>query len=114
MNTNKPIALELADRTPSLRGGDWSDKAAAELRRLHEINFNLCRKCNTLTILSSRDEDKITALEAINQELLAALKVAALAIHEYRNLGAPWAYWDDVQYQAYTAINKAEKKEHHG
>jgi hypothetical protein len=56
-------------------------KAAAELRRQHEVN----------------------------QELLAALKVAALAIHEYRTQGAPHAYWDDVEYQAAEAIAKGEQ-----
>jgi hypothetical protein len=73
----QPEALRLAEVAPYLEGGErgqWIMSAAAELRRLHEINFNLCRKCNTLTILSAKDEDKITALEAINQELLAALK----------------------------------------
>ena len=28
-------ALRLAEMTPSLRGGDWGDRAATELRRLH-------------------------------------------------------------------------------
>jgi len=35
MSTQQPEALRLAETTPSLRGGDWGDKAAAELRRLH-------------------------------------------------------------------------------
>lgn len=35
MSTQQPEALRLADTTPSLRGGDWGDKASAELRRLH-------------------------------------------------------------------------------
>ena len=54
--------------------------ASAELRRLHEVN----------------------------QDLLAALKVTALAIHEYRTQGSPHAYWDDVEEQARAAIAKAE------
>lgn len=33
--SKQPEALRLAGTTPSLRGGDWGDKAAAELRRLH-------------------------------------------------------------------------------
>ena len=77
MVNEQPEALRLAD---ALLMGDAMipsidlPEAAAELRRLHEINSALCRKANTLTILSARDEDKITALEAINQELLEALK----------------------------------------
>lgn len=35
MTTKQPEALRLAETTPSLRGGDWGDMAAAELRRLH-------------------------------------------------------------------------------
>ena len=79
MVNEQPEALRLAD---ALLMGDAMipsidlPEAAAELRRLHEINSELCRKANTLTILSARDEDKITALEAINQELLEALKMA--------------------------------------
>lgn len=84
MTTQQPEALRLADKmnSYSLRSGyAWHcHKAAAELRRLHESNT----------------------------ELLAALRVAALAIHEYRTQGAPHAYWDDVEYQAAEAIAKAE------
>jgi hypothetical protein len=75
--TTQPEALRLTQVAPYLEGGErgqWIMSAADELRRLHEINSALCRKANTLTILSARDADKITALEAINQELLAALK----------------------------------------
>ena len=83
--TTQPEALRLADELEKC----WADpglqlKAAAELRRLHESNT----------------------------ELLAALKVAALAIHEYRTQGAPHAYWDDVEYQAAEAINKSEGQHH--
>ena len=38
MSTQQPEALRLADTTPSLRGGDWGDRAASELRRLHAEN----------------------------------------------------------------------------
>ena len=80
-NRYSPETLRLADTLEKHLGGNTATKAADELRRLHEVN----------------------------QELLAALKVAEVAIHEYRNLGAPHAYWDDVQHQAYTAIAKAER-----
>ena len=54
--------------------------------------------------------DELRRLHEVNHELLAALKVAALAIHEYRTQGAPHAYWDDVEYQAAEAIAKGEAK----
>ena len=76
--------------------------AAAELRRLHEINSALCRKANTLTILSARDADKITALEAINQELLAALQALV-------KTDAPDQIKSSIWKQAFVAINKAER-----
>ena len=38
MSTKQPEALRLAETTPSLRGGDWCDKAVSELRRLHALN----------------------------------------------------------------------------
>lgn len=46
MSTQQPEALRLADTTPSLRGGDWGDKASAELRRLHAINAELVEALN--------------------------------------------------------------------
>jgi hypothetical protein len=79
MTAQQPEALRLADECDE-HMVDFED-VAAELRRLHEANA----------------------------ELLAALRVAALAIHEYRTQGAPNAYWDDVEYQAAEAINKAER-----
>ena len=78
--TTQPEALRLADMIEAC-WAPGSYPAADELRRLHESN----------------------------QELLEALRVAALAIHEYRTQGAPHAYWDDVEYQAAEAINKAER-----
>ena len=41
MSTQQPEALRLAETTPSLRGGDWGDRAAAELRRVHALNAEL-------------------------------------------------------------------------
>lgn len=76
----QPEALRLAKELDAYHTRALHKEAAAELRRLHNVN----------------------------QELLAALKVAALAIHEYRTQGSPHAYWDDVEYQAEEAIAKAE------
>ena len=85
MVNEQPEALRLADELDLYATGDSHqrsiEQAAAELRRLHESN----------------------------QELVEALRVAALAIHEYRTQGAPHAYWDDVEYQAAEAIAKAER-----
>jgi hypothetical protein len=86
MRAQQPEALRWAgilyQQAQNYGAEDYRYKAAAELRRLHEVN----------------------------QEMLAALKVAALAIHQYRTLGAPHAYWDDVEYQAAEAIAKGEAK----
>ena len=81
MTTQQPAALHYAEDLDAFHTRPQHRLAAAELRRLHESN----------------------------QELLEALRVAALAIHEYRTQGAPHAYWDDVEYQAAEAINKAER-----
>ena len=82
MVNEQPEALRLAELFEFESDPDsLYRKAADELRRLHEANT----------------------------ELLAALKVAAIAIHEYRTQGAPHAYWDDVEYQAAEAIAKAER-----
>lgn len=84
MVNEQPEALRLADDRPTSLNDDlyqWAIDAEDELRRLHEVN----------------------------QELLVALRVAALAIHEYRTQGAPHAYWDDVEYQAAAAIALAER-----
>ena len=81
MTTQQPKALRLAAHAEANSNFGDMKLIAAELRRLHEVN----------------------------QELVKALKEAALAIHEYRTQGAPHAYWDDVEYQAAEAINKAER-----
>jgi hypothetical protein len=80
--TTQPEAMKRAIKLALRLEGFKQNEAAAELRRLHDVNT----------------------------ELLAALKVAALAIHEYRTQGAPHAYWDDVEYQAAEAIAKGEAK----
>jgi hypothetical protein len=101
MVNEQPEALRLAAHAEANSNFGYMKSIAAELRRLHEINSKLCRKANTLTILSARDADKITALEAINQELLAALKEANACV-----LGDHWGNALDV---LGAAINKAER-----
>lgn len=51
MSTQQPEALRLAETTPSLRGGDWGDRAAAELRRLHALNAELLEALQAVDIL---------------------------------------------------------------
>jgi len=69
--TTQPEALRLADTTPSLRGGDWSDKAAAELRRLHEVNQELLAALQALVKTDEPDQIKSSiwkqAFVAINK-----------------------------------------------
>ena len=79
--TTQPEPMNRAIKLALRLEGAGQNEAAAELRRLHESN----------------------------QGLVEALRVAALAIHEYRTQGAPHAYWDDVEYQAAAAIAKAER-----
>lgn len=60
--TTQTEAQRLANTTPSLRGGGWGDKAAAELRRLESENESM-REQNT-------EVDAACAkLEAANAEL---------------------------------------------
>ena len=98
--TTQPEALRLADECDE-HMVDFAD-VATELRRLHEAH-------EWQYTMAGQRLRRIEKLEAINQELLAALRVAALAIHEYRTQGAPHAYWDDVEHQAAEAIAKAER-----
>ena len=77
MSTQQPEALRLATTTPSLRGGDWCDKAAAELRRLHALNAELLEALKlTYSELSSQWSPYIRA----NEKEVAAMKAAREAI----------------------------------
>jgi len=70
------------------------------------------------TLIYAEDGDRIVDCQSLSAgdldlilaapDLLEALKVASKAIREYRRQGAPTAYWDDVEAQAYAAIKKAE------
>ena len=125
--TQKPEALRLADACDTLTKlmlvvpGLDTIEAAAELRRLHQCELaakEWLYKTDWVQATAQAGElgmhradvlqKRIETLTEANTALLAALKVAEVAIHEYRNLGAPHAYWDDVQHQAYMAIVKAE------
>ena len=77
MSTQQPEALRLAETTPSLRGGDWGDKAAAELRRLHALNAELLEALKlNYAELSSQWTPYIRA----NEKEVAAMKAARAAI----------------------------------
>ena len=67
MVNEQPEALRLADTTPSLRGGDWSDKAAVELRRLHEVNQELLEALRVAKAGEKLCEKVLKSRAAINK-----------------------------------------------
>lgn len=77
MSTQQPEALRLAETTPSLRGGDWGDKAAAELRRLHALNAELLE---ALKLNYAELSSKWTPYIRANAAEVAAMKSARDAI----------------------------------
>lgn len=87
----KSNALRLADRLTSPNAGPWDNlEAAAELRRLHELNEGL-RDQNTEL------DKKLAKLECVNAQLLEALE----RIDGIRNL-------QDAQVVARAAIAAAK------
>lgn len=77
MSTQQPEALRLAETTPSLRGGDWGDRAAAELRRLHALNAELLE---ALKLNYAELSSKWTPYIRANAAEVAAMKSARDAI----------------------------------
>ena len=77
MSTQQPEALRLAETTPSLRGGDWGDKAAAELRSLHALNAELLE---ALKLNYAELSSKWTPYIRANAAEVAAMKSARDAI----------------------------------
>lgn len=81
MSTQQHEELRLADTTPSLRGGDWGYKAAAELRRLHAINAELVealKKCQFA--LEPYDDIKPRDWKTDRERLAVAHQVAIDAL----------------------------------
>lgn len=90
---DKPTALRLADLLEA-GFGDCGAEAAAELRRLHDVEKAYKSACD---IISEQDK-KLAELEAVNRELLEALlRIATVNAMDY-------------EYQAWAraAIAKAE------
>lgn len=77
MSTQQPEALRLAETTPSLRGGDWGDKASTELRRLHALNAELLE---ALKLNYAELSSKWTPYIRANAAEVAAMKSARAAI----------------------------------
>ena len=75
MSTQQPEALRLAETTPSLRGGDWGDKAAAELRRLHALNAELLSALQNI-VKSLADHDDEGMIEHAEQMIAARAAIA--------------------------------------
>ena len=69
MTDKQPEALRLADALTKHLGGNTATQAAAELRRLHELNDDLYQQGVALIA-------RIEKLETLNRELLKALKHA--------------------------------------
>ncbi len=76
---SQPKALFLADvikADPASKA--HHDEAAAELRRLHDVEKAYKSACD---IISEQDK-KLAELEAVNQELLAALNNIEVSTHD--------------------------------
>ena len=114
MNT-QPEALRLADLLGRLadEGPNWQvlELAAAELRRLHDYNIRLLEAAGNLIDQRDGYSNRIAALEALNQELLKALKMAQQGIESmtcWEHPDDPAHPWTDCAKQIRTAIAKAE------
>ena len=70
---DKPEALRLADSLTA-GFGDCGPEAAAELRRLHDETLMLNSAYESACKIISEQDKKLAELEAVNQELLEALK----------------------------------------
>lgn len=73
--STQPEALRLADTTPSLRGGDWGDNAAAELRRLHALNAELAEALQWLVDLMpdpELDNDAVQREQVVKAKTIIA------------------------------------------
>lgn len=72
MTTQQPTALRLAEHLEKFRSFPDDQAAAAELRRLHEVE----QAYNTLLAKTYADntQQRLAELDALNQDLLEALK----------------------------------------
>lgn len=75
---DQPKALQLAAMAHLGYRVGWQREAAAELRRLHDVEKAYKSACD---IISEQDK-KLAELEAVNQELLAALNNIEVSTHD--------------------------------
>ena len=90
--SEQPEALRIAEWFEGGYGGCESE-AAAELRRLHNVVERLLRERRINLDGGIRDTERIANLEALNAELLEALKSTGLFLHHC---------WCDVQMNDYS------------
>lgn len=107
--TEQSKALRLADALDKFHN-PWDKEAAAELRRLHDVEKAYESACK---IISEQDK-KLAELETVNAELLEALKNLE---KEFRKIypvyyyAEPWGHETNVPLQAARAvIAKAEEQ----
>lgn len=84
MTGKQPEALRLADDLLKYLGGNTAIKAAAELRRLHEVNAELVETLREITVWYSARDSENEILPAINQnpEIYRAMQTLAKATGE--------------------------------
>ncbi len=110
MTTKQPDALRLAETTPSLRGGDWGDRAAAELRRLHAEVQNAHARIESLQDAVIRAESQ--AERYANPRLIALRDELRDALIDIAEAGAEaWGEDRPCVRVALEAIAKAEGRE---
>jgi len=85
MTDKQPDALRLADQLERMSlSTPWDKKAAAELRRLHEVNAELVEALKDITVWYSARDPENEILPAINQnpEIYRAMQALAKATGE--------------------------------
>lgn len=100
MTTQQPEALRIARTLEQNPNGKELDKAAAELRRLHEENEQLVQEWREVLDSNVKRGNEIVLLRAINAQLLEALEKLSLYV---AHNGDDW-----VQREARAAIKAAK------
>lgn len=75
-------ALRLADELDDVHTTHVARNAAAELRRLHDETLMLEGGYESACKILSEQDKKLAELEAVNQELLAALNNIEVSTHD--------------------------------
>lgn len=75
---DQPTALRLAAMAHLGYRVGWQREAAAELRRLHDETLMLNSAYQSACKIISEQDKKLAELEAVNQELLEALRLTSI------------------------------------